>query len=103
MRHLVFGALILAATPLAARAETWTGGASYYRAKGGLTCAHRFLPLGTRVRVTNLTNNHSAVLVVNGRGPFTRGRILDVSVPAANQLGFRRAGTAKVRLELASN
>ncbi len=68
-----------------------------------MTCAHRFLPFGTRLRVTNLKNHHSTVLVVNDRGPFVRGRIVDVSVPAANALGFRHAGVARVRLEVAAN
>ena len=68
-----------------------------------MTCAHRSLPIGTRIRVTNLRNNHSAILVVNDRGPFIRGRIVDVSVSAANALGFRQAGVTQVRIEIAAN
>lgn len=64
------------------------------------TAAHPTLPLGTRVRVTNLANNRSVVLTVNDRGPFTKGRIIDVSRRAAERLGFRRAGTARVRVEV---
>ena len=95
--------LVLGVTPMAAQASTWTGGASFYHARGGMTCAHRSLPFGTRIRVTNLRNNHSAILVVNDRGPFIRGRIVDVSVSAANVLGFRQAGVTQVRIEAAAN
>ncbi|MGD0635572.1 MAG: septal ring lytic transglycosylase RlpA family protein [Beijerinckiaceae bacterium] len=103
MVKLTLSMAILIAATLSAQAAAWTGGASYYRAKGTMTCAHRFLPFGTRIRVTNLRNNHSAILVVNDRGPFIRGRIVDVSVPAADVLGFRRAGVTQVRLEVASD
>lgn len=66
-------------------------------------CAHRSLPFGTRLRVTNLLNRRSAVLVVNDRGPFIRGRIIDVSTGAAETLGFRHAGVASVRIETIAN
>jgi rare lipoprotein A len=78
------------------------GKASYYRGRGHasrMTCAHRSLPFGTRVRVTNLHNNRSAVLVVNDRGPYIRGRIVDVTASAADILGFRHAGVAEVMVE----
>ncbi len=65
-----------------------------------LTAAHPTLPIGTQVRVTNLTNHKSVVLTVNDRGPFAKGRIIDVSRRAAERLGFRRAGTARVRVEV---
>ncbi len=65
-----------------------------------LTAAHPTLPLGTQVRVTNLTNQRSVALTVNDRGPFAKGRIIDVSRRAADRLGFRRAGTARVRVEV---
>ena len=64
-----------------------------------MTAAHRSLPFGTSLRVTNLKNGHSVVVRVNDRGPFVRGRIIDVSTPAADALGFRRAGVAMVRVE----
>jgi rare lipoprotein A len=64
-----------------------------------MACAHRSLPFGTHVRVTNLSNNRSAVLVVNDRGPFIEGRIIDVSIGAADVLGFRRAGLAQVTVK----
>ncbi len=65
---------------------------------GSLTAAHRSLPFGTKVRVTNLSNGHSAVVTINDRGPFVRGRIIDVSTGAANVLGMRHAGVAHVRV-----
>jgi len=83
----------------AAQAQSWTGKASYYRGRGRMTCAHRSLPFGTHVLVTNLSNNRSAVLVVNDRGPFIEGRIIDISTGAAGILGFRRAGVARVTVE----
>ena len=65
-----------------------------------LTAAHRTLPMPSAVRVINLENGRSLVLRVNDRGPFARGRIIDVSRQAASMLGFERAGTAKVRIEI---
>lgn len=65
-----------------------------------LTAAHRRLPLGTRVRVTNLTNSRVVELLVNDRGPYIRGRILDASQRAARQLGFVDDGRATVRIEI---
>ena len=65
-----------------------------------LTAAHRTLPMPSMVRVTNLENGRSIKLRINDRGPFARGRIIDVSRRAAGLLGFREAGTAKVRVEL---
>ena len=64
-----------------------------------LTAAHRTLPFGSRVRVTNLENGLSVVVEVNDRGPFRKGRVIDVSEEAARELGFYRAGTARVRVE----
>jgi rare lipoprotein A len=86
----------------------WVGKASYYELKGrtasgghvgALTAAHRTLPFGSRVRVTNLRNNRSVILTVNDRGPFTGGRVIDVSGHAADILGFRAAGVARVKVE----
>ena len=65
-----------------------------------LSAAHRTLPFGTRVRVTNLKNDRSVVVTINDRGPFRRGRIVDVSKRAARELGFLRAGVARVKLEV---
>jgi len=77
--------------------STASGGSYDARA---LTAAHRSLPFGTRVRVTNLGNGRSLVLTVTDRGPFAHGRIIDVSSRAARELGFWRAGTARVRVEV---
>ncbi len=65
-----------------------------------LTAAHRTLPMPSMVRVTNLENGRSLKLRINDRGPFARGRIIDVSRRAAGLLGFQERGTAKVRVEL---
>jgi rare lipoprotein A len=67
----------------------------------GLTAAHRTLPLGAEIRVTNLDNGRSVRVRVNDRGPHVRGRIVDLSSRAAAALGMR-AGVARVRLELLS-
>ncbi len=68
--------------------------------QGELTAASRSLPIGTRARVTNLANGSSVVVRVNDRGPFVRGRVLDVSYAAARELGMLRRGTARVRIEV---
>lgn len=65
----------------------------------GLTAAHKYLPLPTFVRVTNLENHRSIIVRVNDRGPFVKGRIIDLSAGAAKRLGFYRKGLAKVRVE----
>jgi rare lipoprotein A len=65
-----------------------------------LTAAHRTLPLGTRVRVTNLKTGHSIVVRITDRGPFIRGRIVDLSLAAAKAVDVRRPGVAKVKLEV---
>ena len=64
------------------------------------TAAHTTLPFGTRVRVTNLKNGRTLIVVINDRGPFVRGRIIDVSRHVARRLGFERKGTAPVRVEV---
>ena len=102
-----------AQTEAASRASQ-TGIASWYGARyhgrttasgepfdmNALTAAHRSLPFGTQVRVTNLENGRSVVLRINDRGPFVKRRIIDVSRHAAEHLGFREAGLAKVRVEV---
>jgi len=65
----------------------------------GLNAAHKYLPLPTHVRVTNLENHRSLVIRVNDRGPFVDGRIIDLSAGAARRLGFYKKGTARVRIE----
>ena len=64
-----------------------------------LTCAHRDLPFGTRLKVTNLENNRSVIVRVNDRGPWVRGRIIDLSYAAAKKLGMIQEGVVKVKIE----
>ncbi len=66
----------------------------------GMTAAHKTLPLGTVVLVTNLDNKKQAELRINDRGPFVRGRIIDCSKKGARELGFLGQGTAPVRVEI---
>jgi len=68
--------------------------------ENALTAAHRSLPPGTRVRVTNLENGRSVVLRINDRGPWTKNRLIDVSYAAAQELRFVRQGLARVRVEV---
>ncbi|MEP9377841.1 septal ring lytic transglycosylase RlpA family protein [Aquabacter sp. CN5-332] len=86
-----------------------TGMASYYwQGKGtasgerfnasALTAAHRSLPFNTKVKVTNLRNGRSVVVRINDRGPFVRGRIIDVSRAAASELGFTGHGITRVNV-----
>lgn len=67
--------------------------------RNGISGAHPTLPLPSYVRVTNLDNGRSLTVRVNDRGPYTRGRVVDVSERAAEMLGFKTAGTANVRVE----
>jgi len=91
-----------------AHAESFSGNASYYGLKGqtasgsrvgAFTAAHRSLPFGSKARVTNVKNKRSVVVTINDRGPFVGGRVIDVSPPAAEALGFRSAGSATVKVE----
>jgi rare lipoprotein A len=68
----------------------------------GLTAAHRELPLGTRIKVTNVANLHSVVLRVNDRGPNVAGRLIDVSLAAAQRLGFEGLGKTRVNIKVES-
>ena len=79
------------------------GVATYYHNPNhpGLIAAHLTLPFGTRVRVYNLDNGRNVIVTIVDRGPYARGRIIDVSLVAADALGMRQAGVARVRLELA--
>ena len=65
-----------------------------------LTAAHRSLPFGSMVRVTNTSNGDSVIVRINDRGPFSHGRIIDVSTAAAREIGMHRSGTARVKLAL---
>jgi rare lipoprotein A len=108
MRVVVYCLLLAGSLAGAAAAESWTGKASFYDYKGrtasgqkpgALTAAHRTLPFGTRLKVTNLNNNKSTLVIVSDRGPFLRSRIVDVSRAAAVTLGFHDKGVAQVRIE----
>ncbi len=65
-----------------------------------LTAAHRTLPLGTKLRVTNQANGKSVIVRINDRGPFVRSRLIDVSLAAAHKIAMVRAGKARVTLEI---
>jgi rare lipoprotein A len=116
LKSYIFAAVVAAAftAPVAfdgaAHAESWTGKASYYSHgartasgarfnPGAMTAAHRTLPFGSRLRVTNLANQRSVLVTVNDRGPFSGGRILDLSAGAANVIGMRQSGVARVHIE----
>lgn len=86
-----------------------TGVASYYKhgkrtANGerfnpnGYTAAHRTLPFGTRVLVTNIRNGKSVIVRINDRGPFSHGRLIDLSLGAAKVVGLTASGVAKVKV-----
>ncbi len=87
------------------------GGASWYSLPGNktangeimnpsaMTAAHKSLPFGSKVRVTDQNSGRSVVVTINDRGPFIRGRIIDLSRQAANELGIRNAGHAPVCIE----
>jgi rare lipoprotein A len=67
---------------------------------GALTAAHRTLPFGTRVRVTNRSNGRSVIVTINDRGPFVGGRVIDLSRAAAQAISMTGAGVAPVSLEV---
>ncbi len=64
------------------------------------TAAHKTLPFGTWVKVTNKTNNRSIMVRINDRGPFVKGRIIDLSKSAAKQLGYLKEGVTEVKIEV---
>jgi len=106
----LYGAALFLAATLPALAES--GIASVYAYGGsrtasgertnpaGLTAAHRTLPFGTQVRVTNRRNGQSVVVRINDRGPYVRGRILDLSRAATQQLDMVKKGKVRIRLEV---
>lgn len=113
MKRLFF-TLIIAFSILTAHAQVQTGKASFYAdkfegsptasgekyKKNKFTGAHKTLPFGTKVRITNLANNQSVEVTINDRGPWVEGRIIDVSRAAAEKLGFINKGIAEVKLEV---
>jgi rare lipoprotein A len=110
---LAIAPLAAAATPLPAAAFTQTGVASYYGPelhgrrtasgerfnKNAMTAAHRTAPFGSMLKVTNLSNGRSVMVRINDRGPFIRGRIVDVSQGAARHIGMQGRGVARVRIQ----
>lgn len=78
--------------------QTMTSGDPYVRT--AMTAAHKDLPIGTIIKVTNLINNHSVQVEITDRGPHAAGRILDLSRAAAKQLDFISEGEADVLLEV---
>ena len=76
-----------------------TANGEIYR-PGTMTAAHRSLPFGTRVRVTNLNNGRSTVVRINDRGPYVGGRIIDLSETAADSIGMIRSGVAPVKIQI---
>ena len=110
MKNVIMTALILTGTAtFATQAQAQSGMASYYWqpqavACGGrfnpkaLTAAHKTLPCGTKVRVTNKRNGKSVVVTINDRGPFVPGRIIDLSKAAAQVISMTGSGVAPVSL-----
>jgi peptidoglycan lytic transglycosylase len=109
MRRVYIALPVTFAFCSAAYAGSWVGKASYYNYHrghtasgthaGAQTAAHRSLPFGTHLRVTNLRNSKSTVVVVVDRGPFTGGRLIDVSASTAETLGFKQNGVGLVKVE----
>lgn len=114
VRTLLLAAVILNFQSLFLHAQTETGYASFYgkrftgrRTASGerldndsLTCAHKTQPFGTYLKVINLSNQKEVVVRVNDRGPFTRGRIIDLTQRAAKELDIIRFGTGQVSIEM---
>jgi len=113
MKRLIFSSL-LSFLITSAFAQVQTGKASFYADKfdgaptasgekyrhNKLTAAHRSLPFGTKVKVTNLSNNKEVIVVINDRGPWVDNRIIDLSKSAAEKLEFINQGLAEVRVEV---
>jgi rare lipoprotein A len=108
---LTVGAVTQVATAGQAKKRSFSGLCAYYSererlASGGqfdpnaLTAAHRTLPFGTRVRVTDPKTGRSVVVTINDRGPFGKGRVIDVSLSAARALGMIGRGVIYVRAEV---
>jgi rare lipoprotein A len=85
---------------------SWYGGEFKRTASGerydpnSMTAAHRTLPFGTRVRVTHLKSQRSVVVRINNRGPYTRGRVIDLSNAAARELNMVKSGVARVEVQV---
>jgi rare lipoprotein A len=87
--------------PSAYREAQLSGMCAFYPGRGGgLTAAHKTLPFGTRVRVTDSKTGRSVIVVINDRGPFNKGRVLDLSTSAAKALGMMERGVVLVRADV---
>jgi rare lipoprotein A len=81
--------------------HSFSGMCAYYPGRGGgFTAAHKTLPFGTRVRVTDSKTGRSVIVVINDRGPFNKGRVLDLSASAARALGMTQRGVVLVRADV---
>jgi rare lipoprotein A len=102
----VAAAVAILALPINAKAHqahkhTFYGMAAYYSGRGsGLTAAHKTLPFGTHVRITSPATGRSVVVIINDRGPFNRGRVLDLCTRAARALGMIERGVIYVRADV---
>lgn len=110
----IYFLLLSVSISIAAFAQTQTGKASFYADKfegrttasgekykhSKLTAAHKSLPFGTKVKVTNLANNQAVEVIINDRGPYVDGRIIDLSKSAAEKLGFINQGLADVQVDI---
>jgi rare lipoprotein A len=94
--------VLIAGLPVSASAgQTFFGMAAYYSGRGGgFTAAHKSLPFGTRVRVTDPKTGRNVIVTINDRGPFNRGRVLDLCTQAARSLGMIGRGVIYVRADV---
>ena len=118
MKYVILLISVIVATPLfAINSNVQYGKASWYSVKcnGGThtasgeklknysnTAAHKSLPFGTLVKVTNSANGKSEIVRITNRGPYIKGRIIDVTIGVADKLGFKNNGVAPVKLEVIS-
>ena len=114
LKRLFFTLLVSSTFFTISNAQVQTGKASFYADKfegiqtasgekyrhNKLTGAHKTLPFGTKVRITNLANDKTVEVTINDRGPYVEGRIIDLSKAAAEELGFLNNGLADVKLEV---
>lgn len=114
MKNTFLLVLLFGLSAMKINAQTQTGKASFYADKfegrttasgekykhSKLTAAHKTLPFGTKVKVTNLSNNKEVEVTINDRGPYVDGRIIDLSKSAAEMLGFINSGLADVKMEV---
>jgi rare lipoprotein A len=111
---LLMTAAIASTTPAKSAAYASCGKASWYAmtsktasgeraSPNTMTAAHKTLPFGTKVKVTNQRNGKSVIVRINDRGPYAKGRIIDLTKRAAGQLGFINAGWTSVKVEPVTN